>query len=55
MTRRLCLIGNSHLAAFKMGWEAVRADHPEADVTFFVEAKGRSGPGSRRGRRPGAR
>lgn len=39
MPLRLCVIGNSHIAALKLGWDTVRAENgPERDVvapTFF--------------------
>lgn len=33
---RMCFIGNSHLAAIKEGWERVRRDFGEFDITFFA-------------------
>ena len=32
---RICIIGNSHLAAFKQGWEYVRNEFPSVEVVFF--------------------
>ncbi len=32
---RVCFIGNSHLAAIKQGWDAVRLEHPGIDAVFF--------------------
>jgi len=32
---RLCLMGNSHLAALKLGWDRLRDAHPDVAVTFF--------------------
>jgi len=32
---RICVIGNSHLAAFKHGWEMVRHDFPSVEAVFF--------------------
>jgi hypothetical protein len=32
---RLCVIGNSHLAALQEGWSAVRDDFPDIKPTFF--------------------
>lgn len=31
----LCVIGNSHLAAIKLGWENIAADHPDFNITMF--------------------
>ncbi len=32
---RICAIGNSHLASWKLGWDRIRHQHPEIDITFF--------------------
>lgn len=32
---RLCVIGNSHLAALKLGWEMIPERHAEAELVFF--------------------
>ncbi|MDQ0820513.1 hypothetical protein QFZ79_002804 [Arthrobacter sp. V4I6] len=32
---RIGIIGNSHIAAFKLGWEEIKAEHPKIDMTFF--------------------
>lgn len=32
---RICVIGNSHLGAAKLGWDAIAAQHPGRDLTFF--------------------
>lgn len=32
---RVCIIGNSHLAAWKLGWDRLRGDAKAFDVTFF--------------------
>lgn len=32
---RIGVIGNSHLAAFKLGWEVVKSDYPSIELTFF--------------------
>lgn len=37
MTRIAC-IGNSHLAAFKLGWERINIQHPDIEVEFFGAA-----------------
>lgn len=36
MTLRIALIGNSHAAAWKAGWDAVAQDWPDAEITFFA-------------------
>ncbi|NJC22633.1 hypothetical protein BJ994_001709 [Arthrobacter pigmenti] len=28
-------IGNSHIAAFKLGWEEIKSEYPRIDITFF--------------------
>lgn len=33
---KVAIIGDSHVAALKAGWEALRADHPNVTVTFFA-------------------
>ncbi len=33
--KRVCLIGNSHLACLKLGWDRVRPRHPDLDCTYF--------------------
>jgi hypothetical protein len=30
-----CVIGNSHIAALKVGWESIKTDFPEETLTFF--------------------
>jgi hypothetical protein len=40
MGMKICVIGNSHLAALKAGWEDIRAEYPHIDVTWF-DAKSR--------------
>lgn len=32
---KIGVIGNSHLAAFKLGWELVKNEHQNFDLTFF--------------------
>jgi hypothetical protein len=32
---RICFIGNSHLAAVKLGWDAVQRDYPGIEADFF--------------------
>jgi hypothetical protein len=31
----ICAIGDSHLAALKLGWETIKADHPGIRLVFF--------------------
>lgn len=33
--REICVIGNSHIAALKLGWDAIRSDFPDAELFFF--------------------
>lgn len=33
--RELCVIGNSHIAALKLGWETIRSDFPDVQLFFF--------------------
>lgn len=35
MTVRLCLIGNSHLAALALGWREIAPRYPDIAITFF--------------------
>lgn len=35
MKRRLCFIGNSHLAAMKLGWDDVKQNYPSIEIEFF--------------------
>jgi hypothetical protein len=35
MTLRLLLIGNSHLAAFKLGWDKIAGQYPDVRCDFF--------------------
>ncbi|PCI59176.1 MAG: hypothetical protein COB37_12010 [Kordiimonadales bacterium] len=35
MSRRYCLVGNSHLAAPKLAWEGVRAEYPAVRAQFY--------------------
>jgi hypothetical protein len=32
---KVCVIGNSHIAALKHGWEAIRTGYPDRTLTFF--------------------
>ena len=36
---KLCMIGNSHLGAFKLGWDKIRADYPDVAPEFFGLAR----------------
>lgn len=33
---RIVIIGNSHVAALKVGWDEIAAEHPDLDVDFFT-------------------
>lgn len=35
---RIAIIGNSHVAALKMGWDLIEADYPHLTVVFFASA-----------------
>src|ERR1700726_4363476 len=35
---RVCVIGNSHVAALKLGWTQVRTTYPKVEITFFAHA-----------------
>ena len=35
MKNKIGVIGNSHLAAFKLGWEIIKSDFPNIDLVFF--------------------
>ncbi len=34
---RVCIIGNSHVAALKLGWDALAPDHPDVEIVFFAQ------------------
>lgn len=36
MSQRIALIGNSHAAAFKAGWDAIAGDYPDVELVFFA-------------------
>ena len=36
---RICVIGNSHMAALRDGWPLVEADHPGLRLSFFGQGK----------------
>lgn len=33
---RLCVLGNSHVASLKSGWDAISGDYPDVSITFFA-------------------
>jgi hypothetical protein len=33
---RIAVIGNSHVAALKMGWDIIEQDYPHLDIVFFA-------------------
>lgn len=37
--RRICVIGDSHSAALKLGWEAIRAGLPGIELDFYAARK----------------
>jgi hypothetical protein len=39
--KRICVIGNSHIAAIKEGWEIIKGDFPHLDITFFGAPSGK--------------
>lgn len=38
---KLCVLGNSHVAALKLGWDKIRESYPQVSIRFFAA------PGSR--------
>lgn len=36
---KICVLGNSHLASMKTGWELIRETTPDLDLTFFGAPK----------------
>lgn len=41
---RVCILGNSHTASLKLGWDAIRDQWPAVDITFFASrAQGLAG------------
>ena len=37
---KICVIGNSHVASLKLGWEEVSSDFPQAEIVFFAARGG---------------
>ncbi|MEN8839542.1 MAG: hypothetical protein ABF254_05600 [Octadecabacter sp.] len=33
---RIAIVGNSHVAALKMGWDVIEKDYPHLDIVFFA-------------------
>ncbi|HEY0293123.1 MAG TPA: hypothetical protein VGC51_12465 [Hansschlegelia sp.] len=33
--KRICLIGDSHIAALRLGWQRIRARYPHVEIDFF--------------------
>ncbi|HCP80060.1 MAG TPA: hypothetical protein DIT67_00135 [Octadecabacter sp.] len=33
---RIAIVGNSHVAALKMGWDLIEKDYPHLDIVFFA-------------------
>lgn len=40
---KLCILGNSHIAALKSGWERIKDDFPGTTLTFFGSRRKRLG------------
>jgi hypothetical protein len=36
MSRRICVVGDSHLAALRLGWESLAPDFPQTEIVFFA-------------------
>lgn len=36
MTTRHCILGNSHTAAYKTGWDDIATKHPDHEIAFFA-------------------
>ncbi len=34
-TKSICVVGNSHISALKGGWDLIKDEHPQQQVTFF--------------------
>lgn len=32
---KICILGNSHVASFKTGWQAIREFYPNIEITFY--------------------
>jgi len=39
--QRICIIGDSHAGAFKLGWESIKNEFPSVEVTFLAIARGK--------------
>ena len=37
--KNICLIGNSHVASFKLAWDKVQRKYPDVKITFFAERR----------------
>jgi hypothetical protein len=36
MTLKICVLGNSHVGSFKLGWDAVKSAHKNVQLDFFA-------------------
>ena len=34
---KICVMGNSHVGCLKRGWDAIKEDYPEHEITFFAQ------------------
>lgn len=35
---KICILGNSHVASLKQGWEQIKGSWPRVEVSFFAQA-----------------
>jgi len=38
--QKICIIGDSHTGAFKLGWESIKNEFPHVEITFFAVGSG---------------
>jgi hypothetical protein len=38
---RICVLGNSHVASLKLGWDSLKTQYPNVDITFFANRQRR--------------
>lgn len=34
---KICVLGNSHVGSLKRGWDEIKGDYPEHEITFFAQ------------------
>lgn len=34
---KICVMGNSHVGSLKRGWDEIKGDYPEHEITFFAQ------------------